>query len=96
MNIGDALGQNIKTNYPNIGSLVTIIVKNSLTVAGLILVALILFGGVSYIAAAGDGDQKKMAAAQETLTSALIGFLVIFSAYFIIQLVQVITGIKIL
>lgn len=96
INIGPELGSNISTNYPNIGSLVSIILKNGLTIAGMILLALIIFGGVTYIMSAGSGDQKKMAQAQETLTSALIGFLVIFASYFIIQIVTVITGIKIL
>jgi len=96
INIGTGLGSNIATNYPNIGSLVTIILKNSFTIAGVILLGLIIFGGVSYIAAAGEGDPKKLAAATDTLTSALIGFLVVFLSYFIIQIVQVITGVTIL
>lgn len=94
--IGQGIGQNISNNYPDFATLVTIILKNGLTLAGVILLGLIIFGGVSYIAAAGDGDQKKIAAAQDTLTSALIGFLVVFASYFIIQIVTVITGIQIL
>lgn len=95
INIGPGLGSNISTNYPNIGSLVAIILKNGLTFAGIILLALIIFGSISFIAASGSGDQKKLAAAQDTLTSALIGFLVIFASYFIIQIIQVITGLTI-
>lgn len=96
VNIGPELGSNISTNYTSFSVLVTIILKNGLTIAGVILLALILFGGVSYIMAAGEADQKKLAAAQDTLTSALIGFLVIFTSYFIIQIIQVITGLTIL
>jgi hypothetical protein len=87
---------NVENTFPDIGTLITVILKNGFTLAGIILVGLILFGGVSYISSAGSGDQKKMAQAQETLTSALIGFLVIFASYFIIQIVQVITGLTIL
>lgn len=96
VNIGTGIGSNIAINYPNIGSLVTIILNNSLTIASIILFGLIIFGGVSYIASAGDGDQKKITATQETITSAIIGFLVIFVSYFIIQIIQVITGLTIL
>lgn len=96
VNIGPNLGSNISTNYPNIGSLVAIILKNGLTVAGIILLGLILFGGISYIMAAGEADQKKLATATDTLSSALIGFLVIFASYFIIQIIEVITGLTIL
>lgn len=87
---------NVANTFPDIATLVTIILKNGLTLAGIILVGLLVFGGVSYIIAAGEADQKKMAQAQETLTSAAIGFLVVFASYFIIQIVQVITGLTII
>ena len=96
VSIGTEIGSNIVGNYPDVASLVTIILKNGLTLAGIILVALIIFGGVSYIMAAGEADQKKLAAAQDTITSAIIGFLVVFTSYFIIQIVQIVTGLKIL
>lgn len=91
----DQAGTPIVTKYIDISQLVSIFLRNGLTLAGVILLGLIIFGGVSYIMAAGDGDQKKMAAAQETLTSALIGFLVIFLSYFIIQIIQIVTGLQI-
>ena len=87
---------NVANTFPDVAKLVTIILKNGLTLAGVILLGLIVFGGISYIYASGESDQKKLAQAQETLTSALIGFLVVFVSYFIIQIVQVITGIQIL
>lgn len=91
----DQAGTKIVTKYIDISQLVSIFLRNSLTLAGVILLGLIIFGGVSYIMAAGDGDQKKAAAAAETLTSALIGFLVIFLSYFIIQIIQIVTGLQI-
>jgi len=96
IDIGQELGSNISKNYSSFSVLVSIILKNGLTIAGVILLALILFGGISYIMAAGSADQKKLAQAQDTITSAIIGFLVIFTSYFIIQIIQVVTGLKIL
>jgi Zn-dependent protease with chaperone function len=89
-------GTNIAGKYTDFGTIVTLILKNGLTLAGIILLVLILAGGVMYIAAAGSDDQKKLAAASSTITSALIGFLVIFLSYFIIQIIQVLTGLQIL
>jgi len=86
----------ISTTYPNIATLITVIVKNSLTVAGIILLVLIIAGGFMMIASAGSGDQKKAASAKTMITDAAIGFLVIFLSYFIIQIVEVITGVEIL
>lgn len=98
INIGELpLGTgNISTIYPNPASLITIIVRNSLTIAGIILLVLLIAGGFMMIASAGSGDQKKAASAKTMITDALIGFLVIFLSYFIIQIIEVITGLTIL
>lgn len=89
---GKALG----TQYSEPATLVTLIVKNGLTIAGIILLVLIIAGGFMMISSAGSGDQKKAGTAKTMITDALIGFLVIFLSYFIIQIVEVITGLTIL
>jgi hypothetical protein len=76
--------------------LVSIILKNSLTIVGIIFLALLIFGGLSFIINAGSGDSKKTQGAKTIITNALIGFAVVFLAYFIIQIIQVITGLNIL
>lgn len=76
--------------------LISVILKNSLTIAGIIFLALLIFGGLSFIINAGGGDPKKTQASQGIITNALVGFAVVFLAYFIIQIIQVITGLNIL
>lgn len=82
--------------YSTPSVLISLILRNSLTIAGIILLALLIFGGLSFIINAGSGDAKKTQAAQGVITSALIGFAIVFLAYFIIQIIQVITGLNIL
>jgi len=89
-------GKTVSGQYPDIATLITIIVKNGLTIAGIILLVLIVAGGFMMISSAGSGDQKKAATAKAMITDAAIGFLVIFLSYFIIQIVEVITGLTIL
>ncbi|MFA6518224.1 MAG: hypothetical protein WCV93_01050 [Candidatus Shapirobacteria bacterium] len=89
-------GHTISSSYPNLAVLVSIILKNALTVAGIVFLALLIFGGLTFIINAGSGDSKKTAQSSGAITNALIGFLVVFLAYFIIQIVEVITGLKIL
>ena len=84
------------STYGNFGILVQKILNNSFAVISVILVALLILGGVNYIIGAGSGDQKKAAQAQAIITDALIGFAVVFLSYFIIQIVEVITGVNIL
>jgi len=92
----DTAGTPVVNKYIDIAQLVGLILKNSITLAGIILLSLFFFGGISYIMSAGSGDAKKTAQAQDAITSAVIGFLVIFTSYFIIQIIEIITGIPIL
>ncbi|MEI8067986.1 MAG: hypothetical protein WCG91_03525 [Candidatus Shapirobacteria bacterium] len=99
INIGSlSLGNSrtVEQTFPDAGSLISIIVKNSITLIGIILIFLLIFGGVTFIINAGTGDSKKIEQGKSIITNALIGFAVVFCAYFIIQIIQVITGIKIL
>lgn len=99
VNIGDAtrLTDDAKlSSYSNISQLLNPLLKNSLTLAGIIFIALIIIGGIGMIAGAGNGDQKKAEQSKKTLTSAITGFIIVFAAYLIIQLIEVITGVKIL
>jgi len=97
-NIGDInLGTNkLKDTYGSAAPLINIIVKNSLVIAGIIFLALLVFGGIMFIASAGNGDQKQAGKGKSAVTSAIIGFAIVFGAYLIIQIIQVITGLEIL
>lgn len=88
--------KNLATSYTSAGPLIGAILKNSMVIAGIIFLFLLVFGGIMFISSAGSSDSKKAAQAQSAITSAVIGFAVIFSAYFIIQIIQVITGVQIL
>ena len=81
--------------YTDFGQLVSLILRNVFTVAGLILLVLLIVGGLMLIIGAG-GDPKKAQQAQAIITDALIGFAVVFLSYFIVQIIQVITGVPIL
>ena len=89
-------GHQLGTSYPNLAILVSVILKNALTVAAIVFLVLLIFGGLTFIINAGSGDSKKTAQSSAAITNALIGFLVVFLAYFIIQIVEVITGLNIL
>ena len=99
VNIGELpLGNDvtIENKYSSIAPLISSILTNSITIAGIIFIGLILFGGFNMIASAGSGDSKKAEQSKKTITSALIGFIVVFCAYFIIQIIETITGLNIL
>jgi len=62
--------------------------------AGIILFAMLIAGGFSIFVSAGNPEKIKKG--QAMLVNALIGFLIIFSAYWIIQLVEYSLGIQVL
>lgn len=99
INIGQVIkfdGDPLSETYKNTGTLINLIVKNGAVVAGIILLALLIVGGLMFIIGAGSDDLKKVQNAQNIIVSSLIGFAVIFLAFIIIQIVEVITGLKIL
>lgn len=82
--------------FPNLGTLINLILKNSLVLAGVLLLVLLIFGGLTFIMGAGDNDPKKAQQSQAMLTNVLIGFAIVFTAYFIIQIIERLTGLPIL
>ena len=78
-----------------VGSLVSLLVQGSMVLAGIILLFYFVIGGFGMIAGAGSNDPQKLEAGKKAATSALIGFIVVFAAYWIVRLIEYITKIPI-
>lgn len=63
-------------------------------VASFLLFIYILVAG--FLIISGGGDEKKTDTGKQALTNAIIGFAIIFTSYWLIQIIEVITGIPIL
>lgn len=98
------IGQDTKINgnigvgdtYFNFSTIINLLLKNSITIAGIILVALLIFGGITFIMSAGSGDAKKADQGKKTITASIIGFAIVIFAYLIITIIETITGLHIL
>ena len=75
---------------------VSVILFNAIAIASIILLFLLVFGGISMIIGAGQSNPESTAKGKKAITSALIGFLIIFTAYWIIQIVGRIAGLNII
>lgn len=82
--------------FPNLATFISLILSNALVIAGIILLFLLIFGGISLIMGTGGGDPKKAQQGKQAITNALIGFAIVFLSYFIIQIIEVLTGLDIL
>jgi len=88
--------KSLSDTFPSLSTLITLLLQNALVIAGLLLLALLIFGGFTFIMGAGSSDPKKTQQATGILTNVLIGFAIVFTAYFIIQIIEVLTGLNIL
>ena len=82
--------------FESFGSLVSVFLANAYILAGLIAFFFLVFGGMSFILGAGGGDPKKMESGKKTLTAAILGLVVIVFSYWIVQIIEFLTGVKLL
>lgn len=99
INIGDTFfgqGNKFPTTMEEIGPLISRFINIAFIAAGIILLFFFIVGGISLISGAGSDNPEQLEKGKKAITSALIGFVVVFAAYWIVQLIQVITGVSIL
>jgi Type IV secretion system pilin len=78
----------------SVGGIISIILPYVFVVAGLTLLIMLILGGIQLMTSAGDPDKTKLGYGR--ITHALIGFLIVFIAYFVTELVQVMLGMNFL
>ncbi len=96
VNIGDQLlgPGHFLTSLGGVGKLVTALSSDAMIIAGVILIFIIIIAGISMISASGDAQQY--AKAQTMLTTGITGFVLVVAAWFIIKIIELVTGVHIL
>ena len=79
-------------NFSTIGDVVSSAIPFILGFAGIGLLLMILAAGFSMLTSAGDA--KKLEGGKQQLTNAIVGFLIIFVAFWVVQIVGVMFGIR--
>ena len=69
------------------------VVSAILPLAGIVLFILLIIGGFNFISS--GGDPKKTEVAQKTISTAIMGFILVASAYLILVLIEKFTGVKV-
>jgi hypothetical protein len=85
---------NANDNANIVGGIISALLPYVLTIAGLILFGMLIAGGFSMLTAA--ADPKKAESGQQLITNAIIGFIIIFTAYWLTQILEIVLGISIL
>ena len=79
------------SGYPTtVGDIIGTALKFIFPAAGILLLIYLVLGGFSLMTSA--GDPKAIQAAKGRITSAIIGFVIIFASYWIVQIVGIILG----
>lgn len=86
-------GYNATTNGgKTLGDLVSLVLKLSFVVAGVLILIMFLIAGFQMIMGAGQNNPDSAKKGKEAATSAAIGFVIVFVAYWIVRLIEIITG----
>ena len=87
----------LNDQFTNLGSFFsgeTNILNYVFVFAGLTLFIFLIIGGFGLLTSGGSPDKVK--AAQGKITSAIIGFIIIFVSYWLVRVLEIMFGIKIL
>ena len=98
--IGDAFfgtsgGSGFKS-LTGIGDIIALFLNIAFILAGVILLFYFILGGIGMMASAGKNDPQQAEQAKKTVTSAIIGFVVVFASYWIVSLIGQLLGIQVL
>jgi hypothetical protein len=77
-----------------IGSLITFLLPYIFVFSGLAMLLFLIWGGFTLMTSAGDA--KAVKSGQQMVTNAIIGFLLVITAFWIVQILQAIFGLTIL
>ncbi len=76
--------------------LVSIFLFNALAMGGVIMIVLFVIGGFMVLIGAGEAKPEKTVKGRSIITSSIIGFLIIFAAYWIISAAGILFGYNLL
>lgn len=83
----------IKSTMDDIIEITSTLLTYALPLSGLLLFLVIMYAGFGLLTSANNPEQAEKS--KQTITTGIIGFLIIFAAYWIAQILQVLFGIPI-
>lgn len=87
-------GVSVSSKFPTISSVIGNLLPNIYIFSGIILLFILLGGGFMMIS--GGDNPDSIAKGKEAAIGAIIGFVIIFMSYWIIQIIEILTGVPIL
>ncbi len=82
------------SHFKTVASLINTLLPNALMLAGVIFLLMLIYAGLQMVIA-GQANPEKWQKTQQTLTAALVGLIVVAVAYWLVSIIQHLTGVKI-
>lgn len=79
--------------YSDIGNILSAGLQIALIVAGIIVLLMVIMGGIQYMTSGGDKEAAQ--AAQKRITAALVGLVIVVSAYALAVIIEKVFGVTI-
>lgn len=83
---------NFKFAGGNLGQIVSSTIPYLFGAGGILLLLYLVWGGLGLMLS--KGDPKAVQAARDKITGALIGFIIVFTAYWLVQIIASILGLE--
>lgn len=94
LNIGNTTNTSLAEQLSTPGGIISRLLEFAFPLAGLILFVMIVWGGFETLA--GSATKKSVESGRKRITSAILGFILLFASYWIIQIIQLVFGVQIL
>ncbi len=79
-----------------LSNIVSLVVRIGFVVSGVLILFFIVFAGFQIVASAGSNNPEGAKKGKEAATTAAVGFAIVFTAYWIVRLIEVIVGVNII
>lgn len=79
-----------------VADLISLIVTGAISLAGVFFLFLLLAGGFMIISSAGSDNPQGAANGKQAVTSALFGFIIVVTAFFIVKAIELMFGVTLL
>jgi hypothetical protein len=84
----------MSAKFSSVGSIISALLPYAMVLAGLLMLIMLVWGGITLMTAAGDPGKSKEGYGK--IQAGIIGFVIVFVSYFVAQIVQVVLGVKFL
>lgn len=78
-------------SFPTLGELVSSFLPKALVIGGIIFFVMVLVAGFNVLGSAGSDDAAQKAKWHQVLTYAAVGLIIMFGAFWILQIINFIT-----